>query len=289
MDFPSIAPIKEILRSISSKLYLYDAKEGENISFILIEKVLGISRMDLILNKEIEIPAYKKNILEESLTRLIKGEPIQYVIGEAFFYKRIFNVNHHVLIPRQETEELVEIIIQENKKINPLKILDICTGSGCIAISLQKEMLDSEVFALDVSEDALKIAKENATTLDAKITFLQKDILLKGLDDLPQELDIIVSNPPYVTENEKTLMHTNVLDFEPSLALFVKDNNPLLFYKEIAIKSFNLLKKEGSLYFEINEKFGKEIQTLLKDLNYSSVRILKDIKGKDRFVSCIKN
>lgn len=220
--------------------------------------------------------------LKQDFERLKTGEPIQYILGHGPFYGREFKVSPATLIPRNETEELVHLIIKENPQAN-LRILDIGTGTGCIPITLALEMKNPEVFAVDISEDALEIAKENAKALQAKVKFLPCDILA----EIPplSDLDLIVSNPPYIPFSEKEQMHRNVLDFEPHLALFVSTDDPLVFYKKIAEKGKHLLKPHGKLYFEINERFGNEVVRVLSALDFKEIRIIKDLNGKDRIVS----
>jgi release factor glutamine methyltransferase len=219
-----------------------------------------------------------------AFSQLLEKKPIQYILGEAPFYGREFKVNASVLIPRNETEELVHLIIKENKKLN-LRILDIGTGSGCIPISLALEIPSSKTFALDISKEALEVAKDNAKKHEESIIFFQVDILN---EDIPvKDLDIIVSNPPYVCESEKSLMHENVLNFEPHLALFVKDNDPLVFYKIIAKKAKSALKSSGKLYFEINEAFGEKVQYLLEEQGYREISIIQDLNNKDRIVKAV--
>jgi len=215
------------------------------------------------------------------LKRLKKEEPIQYILGETEFYGLIFKVKSDVLVPRQETEELVDLIINECKGNE--SILDIGTGSGCIPVCLKSEMPNSQVSALDVSEKAIHIARENADLNNVKVNFFLQDIL--AIDKLPTKFDVIVSNPPYITEQEKKQMQKNVLEFEPHLALFVEDENPLIFYKKIAKIAIESLSVNGKIYFEINENFGKETAELLKDVGFSDIRIIKDINDKNRIVA----
>lgn len=213
--------------------------------------------------------------------RLKTGEPIQYILGKGPFYGREFIVTPDTLIPRNETEELVHLIIKENPKPK-LRILDVGTGTGCIPISLALELKEPEVYGIDISEEALKIASLNAENLKAKVNFEKCDILTQ----VPKTriLDILVSNPPYIPIEEKGLMHRNVIDFEPELALFVTDEDPLIFYQKIAEKGKDLLKPGGKLYFEINERYGLLVSELLKILGYQSVKVHKDLNGKDRIV-----
>jgi len=216
-------------------------------------------------------------------------KPIQYILGETEFFGLNFSVNQSVLIPRPETEELVELILKNHSGEN-LKILDIGTGSGCIAISLAKNMPSAKVYAIDISEDALSVAKENATRNQVEIQFFQQDILAELPDNIFNEkLDIIVSNPPYITPIEKYSIHDNVLKYEPHTALFVPQNNPLLFYERIADIGHSLLNKSGFLYFEINALYGKEICQMLQTKGYSNIKLYQDISGKNRMIEAISN
>ena len=195
-------------------------------------------------------------------------------------------MNPSVLIPRPETEELVELIVRDYPKRKELEILDVGTGSGCIAITLKKLLNKSQVYALDVSEEALKTAKRNAIRNRAPITFFQKDILTPSetADSIEEEFDIIVSNPPYIMEKEKADMEANVLDYEPSLALFVPDDNPLLYYHRITLFAEQKLKKKGYLYFEINSQMGEQVVSMLRMMEFKSIELIQDLSGKDRFV-----
>lgn len=251
------------------------------------EYCFGMSKTDLLINKNIEVSRDDALNFNNVLERLSKGEPIQYVLNQADFYGLKFKVNKHVLIPRQETEELVDLIIKKHQDRN-LKILDIGTGSGVIPVTLKKHLPNANVQAIDVSSDALILAKENALKQEVEVLFLESDILNKDYWDKLEKYDIIISNPPYVLNSEKDLMHQNVLNFEPHLALFVEDENPLLFYKKITHLAKQKLKKGGSLYFEINEQFGQETKQLLIKNNFIKVQVVKDINGKDRIVYGIK-
>ena len=220
---------------------------------------------------------------------LLKNKPIQYIIGETEFCDLKFKVNENVLIPRPETSELVYKIVerQKTKDKRQLSILDIGTGSGCIAISLAKNIHDSKVYALDISEKALDVAKENAFNNNVDVTFINDDILsLKN--KIETKFDIIVSNPPYVRELEKTEMRDNVLNWEPHNALFVSDNDPLIFYRNILEFAKNNLKQNGEIWFEINEYLGKEMTDLCKEYGFSDVEIFKDFRGKERIVKVNK-
>jgi len=266
-----------------SEIYL----ETEIQSFfnILIEFQLNLSRIEVALQPDLEISEIAITFLQKAIAELKINTPIQYIVGETEFYGLKFNVNENVLIPRPETEELIDWIL-ENAKLktqNPkLKILDIGTGSGCIAISLAKNLSNTDVFALDISSEALKIAKKNAQLNKVDIYFSEIDIL--NTPDLPEKYNVIVSNPPYVRELEKELMQQNVLAHEPHLALFVKDNNPLLFYDRIAELAKKHLSKNGSLYFEINQYLGNKTVELLKQKGFQNVKLKKDLFGFDRMI-----
>lgn len=267
---------QELLSSWASQLTDYDRQEAESLVSWLLEYHLGWRRAQILDDAgEASFPAK----IFEDLERLKTGEPIQYILGKGPFYGREFLVTRDTLIPRNETEELVHLIIKENPGAG-LKILDIGTGTGCIPVSLALEMNRPEVFAVDISDGALQVAQRNAEELDAKVTFANCDILAQT--PAVAELDILVSNPPYIPEREKTEMHKNVLDFEPQLALFVSNKDPLIFYRAIAEKGIQLLKGNGRLYFEINEKYGNEVAELMGKLGYSSVNVLKDLNGRDR-------
>lgn len=276
---------KELISFIKEKLQLiYDSVEAENIAFLLVEFVYGLKKNDYVLNKELP-STFNTALITPYLNRLLKHEPIQHLIGEVYFYDLLFNVTKDVLIPRPETEELVHYIVMNHKQQPPLNIIDYCTGSGCIAISLAHH-LKSAVTAFDISSSALKIAAENNTKNNTQITFHQLDLL----SETPSltNMDIIVSNPPYVLEEEKTLMNENVLQFDPHIALFVENDKALIFYERISDIALTQLKTGGHLYFEINERFGEETIEMLLKKGFKSARIEKDMQGKDRFVIAIK-
>jgi release factor glutamine methyltransferase len=240
--------------------------------------------LDFALRPEKELSSIEIEKFESAIHRLSLHEPIQYIIGETEFLGLKFKVDEHVLIPRPETEELVQWLlddIRESKNPSNLKILDIGTGSGCIAISLAKNLPNAEIFALDISEKALKTAKENAGLNKVKVNFIQADIL--NLEALAGKFDIIVSNPPYVREMEKTEMHRNVLENEPDLALYVKDTDPLIFYKKITKLAEESLIKEGNLYFEINQYLANETEEILKNFGFKT-GLKKDIFGNYRML-----
>jgi len=262
---------------------LYSKQEAESLVLWLFEAYLEKKRMDILKNENLEsLPSG----LTLAMENLMVGMPIQYILGKAPFYGREFEVSPAVLIPRNETEELAHLILKENPKPG-LRIMDIGTGSGCIPITLDLELNDPAVFGLDISGEALKIASRNAFLLHSKVEFSRLDILQ---DELPfEDLDIIVSNPPYVRYSEKELMHTNVLAHEPHLALFVYDDDPLLFYRVISQKAKKALKQGGKLYFEINEAFGKETKELMENLGFGEVKIFEDLNGKERMIRGIRH
>ena len=276
----------ELFRSCSKQLEgIYGAQEAGAISFLLLENLFSLSRTEILADKKLEIEE-KKERLSHSIDRLRHNEPIQYILGQTEFYGLPILVNPSVLIPRQETEELVQLIISEHENKKNSSILDIGTGSGCIAIALKKALPQSAVYAMDVSEQVLSMAKKNAELNKVEIQFLEKNILLPETT-LP-ETTIIVSNPPYVLQSEKKEMKENVLAHEPHLALFVEDSDPLLFYRTIVEKAKKYLLKDGSLYFEINEQFGKETIKLLTDTGFTEVRSWKDLNRKDRMIRAKK-
>ena len=267
---------------------LYQQEEVRSFFSMLIEHYLGLERFVLALQPDFTISKEEERPFFEALGRLKLQEPIQHIIGKTHFMEMDFRVSKDVLIPRPETEELVRWIIDEiqNTKyevrsINALKILDIGTGSGCIAISLAKHLSKADVYAVDISEEALKVAKANAVSNEVDVTFIKQDVL-KG--ELLLEFDIIVSNPPYVREMEKDEIHKNVLDYEPPQALFVTNEDPLVFYKSITALASIHLKEGGSLFLEINQYLGKETKQLLNDHNFSEIELRKDMFGNDRML-----
>jgi len=264
---------------------LYPETEIKSFSYLIIEKLTGFSRTEIIVNKNTLFSDEQHHVIETFIEKLKKNVPIQYILGETEFFGLAFNVNESVLIPRPETEELVEWIHSENTLTANLNILDIGTGSGCIAISLKHEFPNASVHAFDISEQALDTARSNAKSNKLDVTFSQIDIL--NAPGTEQQWDIIVSNPPYVTEQEKSSILPNVLEHEPHLALFVPDNDPLLFYCCIALFAKQHLKPQGKLYFEINRTFGVETVELLTDLGFCNVELRKDISGNDRMVRAV--
>lgn len=286
--------ISELKSSFKSSLEgLYPSEEVQSFFDILADKYLSLSRIQIALKPDAKVSEDNSERFEKAILRLKKQEPIQYIIGETEFYGLLFKVNQHTLIPRPETEELVEWIVSEQasatQKDNSITVLDIGTGSGCIAISLAKNLLNSEVHAVDISSEAIKMARQNAVENGVAVEFFQTDVLkAKSLpsDAVQSEkrYDIIVSNPPYVRELEKEQMQPNVLEYEPETALFVHDNDPLLFYRVISRLAKTSLKPGGTLFFEINEHFGNEVMVLLKDEGFNKIEVKQDIYGKDRMV-----
>ena len=269
---------------------VHDVNEIESFFFILIEYFHNLKRIDLALNPDFEISDEEVLKWEAIISDLKTEKPIQYSIGETWFYDSKFYVNEHTLIPRPETEELVDWIIKTHKskdKIDKLAVLDIGTGTGCIPISLKKNIPQAEVFAIDVSEEALKIAHKNAETNQVQINFILQNIL--ETEDLNQNFDVIVSNPPYVRNLEKQEIKKNVLAFEPHLALFVEDTDALLFYRKIAQLALKNLTANGLLFFEINQYLGKETVELLETLGFKNVELKKDIYGNDRMIKCTRD
>ena len=264
----------------------YPLSEIKAFTRLIMERVCDIQPHQFLLCKDKELSEKEKSQIHNIVERLTKYEPIQYIFGKTDFYGFEFEVNPSVLIPRPETEELVELIVRDYPKRKELEILDVGTGSGCIAITLKKLLNKSQVYALDVSEEALKTAKRNAIRNRAPITFFQKDILTPSetADSIEEEFDIIVSNPPYIMEKEKADMEANVLDYEPSLALFVPDDNPLLYYHRITLFAEQKLKKKGYLYFEINSQMGEQVVSMLRMMEFKSIELIQDLSGKDRFV-----
>jgi release factor glutamine methyltransferase len=262
----------------------YDAYEAESFFYLILEDKHKLRQIDVALNHELVFTASDIKVWESLLVELKKEVPIQYLLGKTNFYGLDFEVNENVLIPRPETEELVEWIIKENTNSKKIKILDIGTGSGCIAISLAKNLPNAQVYAIDVSKKALETAKRNADNNNVEVLFLLQNIL--ETETLKDKFDIIVSNPPYVRNLEKEEIKKNVLDYEPHLALFVEDNDALVFYQKIAQLAQENGAKNGQLYFEINQYLGEEMKDLLEKMNFKNIELKKDIYGNDRMISC---
>lgn len=278
------------IKFIESLESIHGVDEAESFFYLILEDKFQMKRLDLALDPTFEFSAEAINIWQELVIQLKQEIPIQYLLGTTEFFGLPFTVNDNVLIPRPETEELVDWIIKEEKKIEgqkAIKILDIGTGSGCIAISLAKNIPNSRVFAIDVSAKALEVARKNAEINSVSVTFFKKNIL--ETDDLLEQFDIIVSNPPYVRNLEKVEIKKNVLDNEPHLALFVDDFDALIFYRKIALLATKNLKQGGQLFFEINQYLGKEMVALLHENGFESVSLRKDIYGNDRMTRAVWN
>ncbi|HRE77296.1 MAG TPA: peptide chain release factor N(5)-glutamine methyltransferase [Flavobacterium sp.] len=276
---------KEIKSSFHNNLSpFFDEQEIDSFFYLVLEKYHQLKRVDLALQPDLKVSESELEQWKFVLEQLKTQKPIQYILGETFFCDLIFKVNEHTLIPRPETEELVYWILGEIKKQNKYNstIVDIGTGTGCIPISLKKNLPESTVFGIDISEEALKVANENAQMNEVDVQFMQKNIL--ETSDLQNQFDVIVSNPPYVRQLEKAEINTNVLAFEPHLALFVSDEDPLIFYRKIAELAQQNLKPNGLLFFEINQYLGKETVSLLTDLGFKNIELRKDIYGNDRMV-----
>lgn len=284
----NIQTIQDIYKYLDKELEgLYPFTEIRSISSIIIKTLFNTGKLLSIRNPDQKVSLSKSRRIEEIGNELKKGKPIQYIFGETVFYGCRIKVDNNTLIPRQETEELVDLVIRENKGFDG-KIMDIGTGSGCIAIALSRNLPDADVIATDNSPGALRIAKKNAMINNAGIGFLRDDILDPRLENIPH-VRIIVSNPPYVRESEKRYMHMNIIDFEPHDALFVPDNDPLIYYRSILNLSDTHLLKNGKIYFEINEAMGNEMVTMMKSKGYTSVCVIKDLNGKDRIIKGLYN
>ena len=269
---------------------IYPKTEIDSFFFILMEEKLKLQRIDTVLKPDFLITEKNLIDLKNIVKRLQKEEPIQYIIGNTEFYGLPFLVNKNTLIPRTETEELVAWVLDEikvlaNNKITEPSILDIGTGTGCIPISLAKNLTSLNISAIDISTEALLIAKQNAILNKVTIEFIELDIL--NTESLPQEYDVIISNPPYVRELEKEEIKNNVLENEPHLALFVEDENPLIFYNKIADLAKQQLSKNGMLFFEINQYLGKETVNMLVKKGFKNIQLKKDLFGNDRMIKCV--
>lgn len=263
---------------------LYEEREAANIAHIIMEYLTGMSKLDRIVHKTKILSPDQNQRLKAAIEALQRHEPVQYITGSSWFYGMELLVNKNVLIPRPETEELVEWMVQDAAHRHRLHLLDVGTGSGCIPLALKKSLPDAQVSAIDVSEGALEVARSNASRQRLDVNFLLLDALDPAqLATLP-EFDMIVSNPPYITQSEQKTMQELVWGFEPSLALFVPDNDALLFYRHISVMAKSKLLPGGALYFEINEALGKEVMTLMEELGFKDVVLKQDMFGKDRMV-----
>lgn len=276
--------LKEAIEQLRNGLAgVADPQEVQAMIRVVCEDIFNYDQVDVALRQESELPEFAPEKVADIIARLSRHEPLQYIVGSARFHGHKFKVNPAVLIPRPETEQLVDLIVDENPA-SDLRVLDMGTGSGCIAISLARALKFAQVEALDVSRDALNVARENAAALKAKVRFFESDMLS------PQpasRYDIIVSNPPYVCWSERDAMDRNVKDYEPAQALFVPDNDPLLFYKAIAPYAAQSLEPGGKLYLEINQRFGADVKRLLEQNGLDEVRIIEDSYGNLRFAAAV--
>ena len=279
--------VKDVFEQFKDGLAdVYSPQETEAITLLILSHLLNTSKAKLKAFPETEIGFQQTDELQNILWELKTGKPVQYILGYTEFYGLPFKITPSVLIPRPETEELVQWIIETAKhsKTPIVNILDIGTGSGCIPISLKHNLLNTTAFGVDISTDALAIAKENAALNQADVSFIEADILNFPAEISLPKLDIIVSNPPYVTLEDKTKMHANVTDFEPHTALFVPENDPLIFYRAIADFAKKHLTPNGLLFFEINESFGPETVELLESKSFKNIELRQDMSGRDRMI-----
>lgn len=278
--------LKQAIEQLNSGLAgVAEPREVQAMIRIICEDVFNYDPVDVALRQESELPDFAPERISDIISRLRRHEPLQYIVGTALFHGHKFKVTPAVLIPRPETEQLVDLIVDENTA-SDLRVLDMGTGSGCIAISLARALKFAQVDAFDISQDAIAVARENAADLKVKVRLFQSDMLA------PQpaaRYDIIVSNPPYICWSERESMDRNVLDYELGQALFVPDNDPLLFYKAIAPYAAQSLERGGRLYLEINQRFGNEVKRLLEDCGLDEVRIIEDSFGRVRFAAAVRS
>jgi len=274
--------LKHLYREIYNQLLeLYDPNESRKLSFMVLEHCCAVTPEQVLIGDSTFPTEESISSVQSVYSELMQGKPIQYILGYAHFYGRKFKVNPSVLIPRQETEELVKLVLSHVSH-DGMKLLDIGSGSGCIAVTLSAERNDLAVTALDVDPGAVRITLENAQIHGANVNAFQADIL--SMEHLPDTYNIIVSNPPYVTGSEKSLMHRNVLQYEPSRALFVDDADPLIFYKQILSLAKQSLSTDGMVLFEINERLGDDMVALCRESGFKRVELFKDLNGKNRIV-----
>lgn len=279
--------IKALQEAFQKRLNpLYDKGEINSFFYLLSEAHLHKTRLDIALEPNEELNDEKTHLFLKALEQLSKEYPIQYIIGETEFMDLAFEVNEQVLIPRPETEELIRWILSDENKAKTKSLLDIGTGSGCIPIILANSLPNTKVTSIDISEKALEVAKRNAKKNNVDINFLHHDIL--QVEFLKDTYDIIVSNPPYVRESEKSAMNNNVLKYEPEMALFVSDEDPLIFYRHIASLAIKSLRTDGVLYFEINQYLGSNLWKLLEAIGFKNIELRKDIYGADRMIRAVK-
>lgn len=281
---PEILPdsSKKLLQYVIDGIHIDEPKtEINSLAYRVVESLFHIDKTEVMVDRSINITSREKKAMDQFIARINNNEPLQYIVGETEFYGRKFEVNSSVMIPRPETEELVALIIKENRD-KKIRFLDIGTGSGCIPVTLLRELKDAKASAIDFDPRVIKTARSNTARYEVEIEFLLIDILTEPIPGGP--FDLIVSNPPYVRESEKEHMKPNVLDHEPPTALFVSDNDPMLFYRRICELSQQALKEGGRLYFEVNEYYAEDIKAMMEVMEYHSVDIVKDLNGKNRIV-----
>lgn len=268
---------------------LYDEREAGHIATLLMEWISGKNRMEQLMDKDLPITSQQVDRLQEAIAKLSTGEPVQYIIGEAWFMGMPFLVNRNTLIPRPETEELVEWIIRDlsQEAIQKLRVLEVGSGTGCIPISLKKKMPELQVQSVDISSGAIETARENAKRLNVSVDFIEMDFLSRNNWDQLGQVDLIVSNPPYIKASERDSMHKNVVEFEPATALFVPDQDALIFYKAIRDFSETHLTPNGKIYLEINQQLGQDVLQLFNSNGFSAV-LQKDLHGNDRMIRAIR-
>lgn len=282
--------ISRFIKDLSANLArLYDANEAKSIAEILVCDILKLSRTNMLINSDNELENPDIALLQEKALRLTMGEPVQYITQNAEFYGLNFYVDSNVLIPRQETEILVDTICKTTAN-TPINILDIGCGSGCISITIKKILTEANVFAVDISPKALEITNKNANSNKADVKTAKYDILSCENFPFDEKFDIVISNPPYVLNSEKKLMHWNVTEYEPNIALYVDDCDPLVFYRKI-IEFIDRHQPNypTKVYLEINERFGKEMTELCESFSYNNTNIIKDLNGKNRFIETTRN
>ncbi len=269
---------------------LYENAEAATITDWVMESITQLKKQHRSLNNVSVLSNREEQLYQKYATELQTNKPIQYVLNEAWFYRMKLFVNEQVLIPRPETEELAEWVIKDAKEqnIKNARILDIGTGSGCIALAIKKNLPRWDVYGCDISETALHVAQRNAKELELNIHFFQQDILQEEINNALPVLDFIISNPPYIPKKDSATMSNNVLQFEPGIALFVEDNNPLLFYDAIAAIGKRQLKKDGSIYLEIHEDLAMDVMDLFKQKGYNQTKLRKDLQGRDRMIKVAK-
>ena len=277
--------IQSVINYFEEKLSeTFSSREIKLIARSFISKRLGWESTDFISRNEEKVSESDLLFFREKINQLLEGVPFQYALGETFFYNILLKTDNRGLIPRPETEELVDWIVNDHQNTQGIRILDIGTGSGCIPLAIKSVMPNSKMTGIDVDIDAINLSKENANALELNVDFFQHDILSRI--DLDMEWDVIVSNPPYIPIREKSQMANHVLDYEPEIALFTTNENPLVFYEKIADFAAEKLSKNGSLYFEIHESNAEAVVQVLKNKNFEAITVKKDLQGKDRMVRC---